>query len=151
MKNTSQTPVRAPESSAKPSSLSVEAPASVMPEPTISEPGVAGSTSTSQVEDENTGIVKFKLYRPLKVNGEDVLELVLDFDGLGGDVFENVDDQLRTDQKSAPRSVVWSSTYCLYLGARAARMHINDIRRLSFRDQARIVNVVQNFFVNMGE
>lgn len=141
MENNDQHPVRVLDFAAKPPSLPGAVPASGVPEPDVME-------ITSGPQPEIPGIVKFKLFKPYKVDGQEVTELVLDFDRLDGDTLENIDEQLRADGKAVPRSAVWSETYCMYIGARAAGMHVKNLRRMGFKDTVRVVKEVQDFLLN---
>ncbi|MCD8139326.1 MAG: phage tail assembly protein [Planctomycetaceae bacterium] len=99
--------------------------------------------------EESLGYVVHELNKPITVDGKEIRKIVLDFDSMSGDAMQNIESEMRADGNMvAVLNPVSSATYCQYIAARAAKMNVADIRRLSFKDNAIIVMRVQNFITN---
>lgn len=96
----------------------------------------------------NHGYVVHELRAPVMIDGKETSRLILDFDGISGDAMGEIEAEMRADGLTVPLNPVMSAIYCQYVAARAAKVNIADIRRLSFKDNAVIVMRVQNFITN---
>ena len=104
--------------------------------------------------DNNNGIIKYKLRRPLTtIDGETVTEIVMDMDAMG---VPDLDRCLRNakaflGKKARIHAVpALDQTYCSFIAAKASGLAIEDIRALGIADYSGVTLEVQNFLL-VGE
>ena len=89
-----------------------------------------------------------KLSRPIQINGKDVREITLDFGSLSVDDLMNIEAEMLAHKRIVVGGAALSQTFNAYVAARAAKISVNDLKRLSIRDGTRIITLTQNFLMN---
>ncbi len=108
----------------------------------------AAPPTESEQETFADGVIT--LSKPATIKGKTVTELKLDFDRLTGDDLLNIEEQMLKTGVVAMKNAAFSSTYCLYIAARAAGVNIAEFKKLSFKDADAIVQATQGFMMRSG-
>lgn len=110
-------------------------------------PVMATPPADDDVDAEPEASVVITLHRPIFIDGKEVTELRLDFDKLSARDLMNIEREMVRAGVAVVQNAAASTTYCLYVGARAAGVNIADLRRLSIRDGQQVLQAVQNFML----
>lgn len=84
------------------------------------------------------------LSKPMKVKGEEVRELSLDFDKITGRVMMDLESKCRAMNDSTP-DLTFSMKYQAMLAAKAAGVKYDDILDLSGKDMTLVISAVKSF------
>ena len=106
-------------------------------------PGYQPPADAPENPDQTTVI----LFKPITVNGKRLAEITLDFSRLSGNTAENIEDEMRAAGKIVPQNVALSTSYAMYVIARAGGLHIEDVHRMHMKDVMRATQAVQNFML----
>lgn len=98
-------------------------------------------------KNDSPGVVRVKLLRPVKMNGAEIDEVILNLEGVSGADLMNIETEMLSTGVLAMKNAAFSATYCMYVAARAGGFTIEDLRDMSARDVSRIVQEVQNFML----
>lgn len=103
------------------------------------------TTNTAEAPGAMSGVKVIKLDTPIKVNGQQVTELRLDFKSLSCTDMMNIENEMQADGRFSFQNPILSTAYCIYVAARAAGLNIDDIRPLGYEDTHKVLQAVQNF------
>lgn len=92
---------------------------------------------------------EFKLSRPIVIDGSEVSSLVLDFLSLTGADMEAISSAVAISGAGvAPQMAEFSKPYLMHVVARAAKVNVNYIRALPFRDVSQLTIIAQSFLMS---
>ena len=105
--------------------------------------------SQKKEDKEKSGNYTHTFSKPVEIEGKQYKTLTFYFDSLTGEDIEAVEEELQ-DQNKYVLTPEISSAFQSTLGARAAKVPADEIRRLPIRDYMQIKNKARNFLINMG-
>ena len=91
--------------------------------------------------------MKIKLDKPIGIRDREETELDLDLEGLSADDLINIEEEMLLGGITCQKHVAFSTTYALFIAARAAKMPIDALKAMPMRDASRVAQAVQNFML----
>lgn len=103
------------------------------------------TTAVVEKKPENPGVVPVMLSDAFTVDGKDITEISLNFAKLTAKDHINMEEEMVQAELTVMKNVAFSTTYCLYIAARASGINIGDLERLSFKDTNKVIAATRNF------
>jgi hypothetical protein len=98
---------------------------------------------------EQTGVQKYKLYRPVVFTDKTISELDIDFEGLTTADMESISSLPGCNSGDANLNE-FSKTYLMHVVALASKITIHELRAFSIKDGTALTLMAQVFLVSQG-
>ncbi|MGO4369619.1 phage tail assembly protein [Paenibacillus sp. MCAF20] len=89
----------------------------------------------------------YTLKKPIEFEGEQITEIVLDFDNATSDDYQSAEQQFKAQNTGFAAVLTVESGFLAIFAARAAKKPPELFRKLYAKDYAQIVQLTQNFLL----
>lgn len=98
-------------------------------------------------KEGNSLVIKMPIRKPIKLDGKEINEIVLDFSNMTGADILSVDTEMRIEGNSGGFDSIYNQEVLLKLASRATGVLPDELKKLHGADFLEMVLQVRNFFI----
>lgn len=102
---------------------------------------------TTKDKQINTTTVKYKLIKPVTIDGQLYEEIEFDFDSLTGSDLLAIEQEMQASGRIVLGISEMNKSYLLFASARAAKLNANILLAFSAKDVSKITSLAQAFLM----